>query len=136
MWTSVCTCKLQPYNVVLCYLFLPFLMVNRRRTLVSMGTHDLDTVEGPFTYEAHPPDQIKFKPLNQVCVYCVVYVILYVLRVCKVGVLQYLYVFHVLFTDQRIHSCRNDGTIFSQLQDRHTHTQCIQSVCIHVPVGR
>lgn len=36
-----------------------------------MGTHDLDTVEGPFTYEALPPDQIKFKPLNQVCMKCV-----------------------------------------------------------------
>ena len=36
-----------------------------------MGTHDLDTVEGPFTYEALPPDQIKFKPLNQVCMYVV-----------------------------------------------------------------
>ena len=35
----------------------------RRRTLVSIGTHDLDTAEGPFTYEAL---QIKFKPLNQV----------------------------------------------------------------------
>ena len=52
-----------------CFIFL--LLFNRRRTLVSMGTHDLDTVEGPFTYEAHPPDQIKFKPLNQVCVLCV-----------------------------------------------------------------
>ena len=31
-----------------------------------MGTHDLDTVEGPFTYEALPPEQIKFCPLNQV----------------------------------------------------------------------
>lgn len=42
-------------------------MFYRRRALVSMGTHDLDTVKGPFTYEALPPDQIKFKPLNQVC---------------------------------------------------------------------
>ena len=32
-----------------------------------MGTHDLDTIEGPFSYEALPPDQIKFKPLNEVC---------------------------------------------------------------------
>ena len=38
----------------------------RKRSIVSMGTHDLDTVEGPFTYEALPPDQIKFRPLNQV----------------------------------------------------------------------
>ncbi|GFO42266.1 phenylalanine--tRNA ligase beta subunit [Plakobranchus ocellatus] len=37
----------------------------RRRTLVSMGTHDLDTIEGPFSYEALPPAQIKFKPLGQ-----------------------------------------------------------------------
>ncbi len=34
--------------------------------MVAIGTHDLDTVEGPFTYEALPPEQIKFKPLNQV----------------------------------------------------------------------
>jgi phenylalanyl-tRNA synthetase beta chain len=25
----------------------------------------LDTVQGPFTYEAHPPKDIKFTPLNQ-----------------------------------------------------------------------
>ena len=37
----------------------------RQRTLVSIGTHDLDTIEGPFTYEALPPKDIKFKPLNQ-----------------------------------------------------------------------
>lgn len=37
----------------------------RQRTLVSIGTHDLDTLKGPFTYEALPPDQIKFVPLNQ-----------------------------------------------------------------------
>lgn len=37
----------------------------RQRTLVSIGTHDLDTIEGPFTYEAHPPKDIKFTPLNQ-----------------------------------------------------------------------
>ena len=37
----------------------------RNRTLVSIGTHDLDTVKGPFTYEAHPPKDIKFTPLNQ-----------------------------------------------------------------------
>ena len=43
-----------------------FLLVSRKRSLVAIGTHDLDTVEGPFTYEALPPEQIKFKPLNQV----------------------------------------------------------------------
>jgi phenylalanyl-tRNA synthetase beta chain len=37
----------------------------RQRTLVAIGTHDLDTVEGPFTYEALPPQEIKFAPLNQ-----------------------------------------------------------------------
>jgi phenylalanyl-tRNA synthetase beta chain len=37
----------------------------RNRTLVAIGTHDLDTVKGPFTYEALPPKDISFKPLNQ-----------------------------------------------------------------------
>ncbi|XP_069507661.1 phenylalanine--tRNA ligase beta subunit [Ambystoma mexicanum] len=37
----------------------------RRRTLVAIGTHDLDTISGPFTYTARPPSEIKFKPLNQ-----------------------------------------------------------------------
>jgi phenylalanyl-tRNA synthetase beta chain len=37
----------------------------RQRTLVSIGTHDLDTVQGPFTYEALPPKDISFVPLNQ-----------------------------------------------------------------------
>ncbi|KAK8199172.1 phenylalanyl-tRNA synthetase beta chain [Phyllosticta capitalensis] len=37
----------------------------RQRTLVSIGTHDLDTIKGPFSYEAHAPEDIKFIPLNQ-----------------------------------------------------------------------
>uniref|UniRef100_A0AAY5EXZ0 Phenylalanine--tRNA ligase beta subunit n=1 Tax=Electrophorus electricus TaxID=8005 RepID=A0AAY5EXZ0_ELEEL len=37
----------------------------RRRTLVAIGTHDLDTISGPFTYTAKAPDDIRFKPLNQ-----------------------------------------------------------------------
>ncbi|KAJ0408027.1 hypothetical protein P43SY_000231 [Pythium insidiosum] len=37
----------------------------RRRTLVAIGTHDLDTIEGPFTYNALPPQQISFVPLSQ-----------------------------------------------------------------------
>ena len=37
----------------------------RRRTLVAIGTHDLDTVTGPFTYEALNPKEIVFQPLNQ-----------------------------------------------------------------------
>ncbi|EFQ98028.1 phenylalanyl-tRNA synthetase subunit beta [Nannizzia gypsea CBS 118893] len=39
--------------------------IARQRTLVSIGTHDLDTIQGPFTYEALPPKEIKFTPLNQ-----------------------------------------------------------------------
>ncbi|ESK96117.1 phenylalanyl-trna beta subunit [Moniliophthora roreri MCA 2997] len=37
----------------------------RRRQLVAIGTHDLDTLKGPFRYEARPPKDIKFKPLNK-----------------------------------------------------------------------
>ncbi|XP_043580805.1 phenylalanine--tRNA ligase beta subunit isoform X1 [Bombus pyrosoma] len=39
--------------------------IGRKRTLVSIGTHDLDTVRGPFLYDARPPTDICFKPLNQ-----------------------------------------------------------------------
>ncbi|WJX90143.1 phenylalanine--tRNA ligase [Trifolium repens] len=37
----------------------------RRRTLVAIGTHDLDKLEGPFTYEALRPSSINFTPLKQ-----------------------------------------------------------------------
>merc|ERR1712106_818096 len=37
----------------------------RRRTLASVGTHDLDTISGPFKYQAKAPTDIKFKPLGQ-----------------------------------------------------------------------
>ncbi|CAG8443812.1 10278_t:CDS:10 [Ambispora gerdemannii] len=37
----------------------------RKRTLVAIGTHDLDTIKGPFTYKALTPKEIRFKPLNQ-----------------------------------------------------------------------
>ncbi|KAI0877965.1 phenylalanyl-tRNA synthetase [Hypoxylon argillaceum] len=37
----------------------------RQRTLVAIGTHDLDTIQGPFSYEARAPENIRFKPLNQ-----------------------------------------------------------------------
>jgi phenylalanyl-tRNA synthetase beta chain len=37
----------------------------RRRTLALVGTHDLDTIQGPFRYTARPPADIKFWPLNQ-----------------------------------------------------------------------
>ena len=39
--------------------------IARNRTLVAIGTHDLDTLTGPFTYSADPPKDIRFKPLNQ-----------------------------------------------------------------------
>jgi phenylalanyl-tRNA synthetase beta chain len=32
----------------------------RRRTLASMGTHDLDKIQGPITYEALAPKDIVF----------------------------------------------------------------------------
>lgn len=34
--------------------------------MVAIGTHDLDTIQGPFTYEALPPSEIDFVPLKQV----------------------------------------------------------------------
>lgn len=37
----------------------------RRRTLVAIGTHDYDTIQGPFVYDALPPKEISFIPLNQ-----------------------------------------------------------------------
>jgi len=37
----------------------------RRRTLVAIGTHDYDTLQGPFTYEALAPRDIQFVPLKQ-----------------------------------------------------------------------
>lgn len=37
----------------------------RRRTLVAIGTHDLDKLQGPFTYEALAPSEISFVPLKE-----------------------------------------------------------------------
>lgn len=37
----------------------------RKRTLVAIGTHDLDTISGPFYYNAKAPEDIRFVPLNQ-----------------------------------------------------------------------
>lgn len=37
----------------------------RERTLVAIGTHDLDTVQAPFTYEALAPTKIQFQPLSE-----------------------------------------------------------------------
>mmetsp|Transcript_14433 Transcript_14433/g.31286 ORF Transcript_14433/g.31286 Transcript_14433/m.31286 type:complete len:647 (-) Transcript_14433:90-2030(-) len=36
----------------------------RNRTLVAVGTHDLDEVKGPFTYDARSPKDIQFVPLT------------------------------------------------------------------------
>lgn len=33
--------------------------------MVAIGTHDLDTIKGPFVYEAKEPADINFIPLNQ-----------------------------------------------------------------------
>jgi len=46
-------------------LYINYNTLCRRRTLVAIGTHDLDTLKGPFTYNALPPKDIRFKPLNQ-----------------------------------------------------------------------
>lgn len=48
---------------VVALLCAPFMC--RRRTLVAIGTHDLDTISGPFTFTAKPPADISFRPLNQ-----------------------------------------------------------------------
>ncbi|SCU83441.1 LADA_0C11474g1_1 [Lachancea dasiensis] len=37
----------------------------RNRTLVAVGTHDADTIKGPFYYKGVPPKDFKFVPLNQ-----------------------------------------------------------------------
>ncbi len=37
----------------------------RNRTLVAIGTHDLDTIKGPFVYKAPLQKDINFVPLNQ-----------------------------------------------------------------------
>ena len=33
--------------------------------MASVGTHDYDTIQGPFTYSAVEPSSINFVPLNQ-----------------------------------------------------------------------
>jgi len=39
--------------------------IGRKRTLVAIGTHDLDTIKHPFTYEAKEKRQIRFQPLSE-----------------------------------------------------------------------
>lgn len=36
----------------------------RQRTLVAIGTHDMDSVKGPFVYDARNPTDINFVPLT------------------------------------------------------------------------
>ena len=36
----------------------------RRRTLVAIGTHDLDTIQGPFRYSCDAPEAISYVPLT------------------------------------------------------------------------
>lgn len=37
----------------------------RKRTYVAIGTHDLDTLQGPFKYQALAPEEINFTPLTE-----------------------------------------------------------------------
>ena len=37
----------------------------RKRTYVAIGTHDLDTIKGPFLYTAQDPKDINFVPLTE-----------------------------------------------------------------------
>lgn len=39
--------------------------VCRKRMYVAIGTHDLDTIKGPFTYKAQAPSDINFVPLTE-----------------------------------------------------------------------
>ncbi|KAA0194747.1 hypothetical protein HAZT_HAZT010002 [Hyalella azteca] len=43
--------------------------IARKRTLVAIGTHDLSTITGPFVYDALPPQEINFVPLNKTSAY-------------------------------------------------------------------
>ena len=64
----------------------------RKRSLVSIGTHDLDTIQGPFTYDAKPPTEICFKPLGQTHEYTAVELIdLYSVNQFKLQVLGSYY---------------------------------------------
>ncbi len=49
----------------ICRSVVVFISLNlRKRSLVAIGTHDLDTLQGPFTYDAQPPAEVSFKPLR------------------------------------------------------------------------
>jgi phenylalanyl-tRNA synthetase beta subunit len=49
----------------------------RQRTLVAIGTHDLATIKGPFTYEALPPEDIKWVPPRSRQLQCMLPVLCY-----------------------------------------------------------
>ncbi|CAR28395.1 hypothetical protein ZYGR_0S00230 [Zygosaccharomyces rouxii] len=39
--------------------------IGRNRTLIAMGTHDYDSIQGPFHFYGLPPREIHFAPLGQ-----------------------------------------------------------------------
>ncbi|KER29798.1 hypothetical protein T265_03705 [Opisthorchis viverrini] len=41
----------------------------RKRSLVAIGTHDFDSLSPPFVYDAKPPEEIRFIPLNKTQAY-------------------------------------------------------------------
>ncbi|CAD7677268.1 unnamed protein product [Nyctereutes procyonoides] len=53
------TAKIRPYAVA------AVLRNIKKRALFAIGTHDMDTLSGPFTHTAKQPSDIKFKPLNK-----------------------------------------------------------------------
>ncbi|XP_039167869.1 phenylalanine--tRNA ligase beta subunit, cytoplasmic-like isoform X2 [Eucalyptus grandis] len=57
---------LDPRNVLLGLRCSDSLDILGEEHKVAVGTHDLDTLEGPFSYEALPPSGISFVPLKQV----------------------------------------------------------------------
>ena len=64
----------------------------RRRQLVAIGTHDLDTLTPPFRYEARKPTDIKFVPLSKNKEYTAAEL----MTVYEVGVRRYLLLYHLI----------------------------------------
>lgn len=65
LW-STCNSRVFPPNLIC---FSHFLFLCRKRSLVAIGTHDLDTIQAPFFYDAKTPAEIRFVPLNKDKVY-------------------------------------------------------------------
>ena len=85
----------------------------RKRSLVAIGTHDLDTLQGPFTYDARPPSEIKFRPLNQTKEYTAQELMtLYSVSVDPVGLVQYVDQGGISFS-LRWHFFSAHGPVFS-----------------------